>query len=236
MLPTISIIIGVIGALLGVYFRESLRAAHQQKLVALRLNAYLQNLIEEILDSEFEKLFFTGVAWDKDITEAASKGIEAFQEVDEKYKKMLEEVKIKINEGVPEINKTVEKNYKSFREMDEEIFQFYIQQLEKAQNYLIRGVNFISDEDATKLSWIAAHRVIEIKSHAMELITKSVLYMKMLRKMDALDIKALHEVIFDITKHSIMLSRHVTPLFKYTKIISQCGILKLAFQKMMGKA
>lgn len=126
----ISIIIGILGALLGVYFKESLRIAQQKKSIATQLEAYLNELLRDIVENPFLKqTFLIGEVWNKELGEAfKEEGGDGVQKINEKYKSNLEKLK-SVLKNVSEINSYIENLYKGFRELDEELFNDYIKNL-----------------------------------------------------------------------------------------------------------
>jgi type II secretory pathway pseudopilin PulG len=101
----VSVIIGILGALLGVYFRESMRKAEKQKITAVRLEAYLNEVIREFLEGELKDIFLLGAVLQEKSIEALKKGgREAYLKVHEDYKKLLEDIRKMIADGPPEIN------------------------------------------------------------------------------------------------------------------------------------
>jgi hypothetical protein len=107
----ITIIIGVIGALAGVYFRESLRKALRQKILASKLEAQLTDIFKDLTSNEFVNLLVVGELWRKDREKALlEKGTEGFIDVEKKYEAMLKELKKKIENGDESVDEPLKKN------------------------------------------------------------------------------------------------------------------------------
>jgi hypothetical protein len=84
----LSVVIGIFGALFGVYFREAIRKAYTVKTIATRLDAYIRVINKSILETENDskELFYLGKLWQKERSDAYIKsGKDAFFAVDEKF-------------------------------------------------------------------------------------------------------------------------------------------------------
>ncbi|MDD1777472.1 MAG: hypothetical protein LUQ65_04830, partial [Candidatus Helarchaeota archaeon] len=141
----ITIIIGVIGALVGVYFRESLRKALRQKIIASKLEAQISDILRDLSSSDFVNLFVIGESWRKDREKALlEKGAGGFFDVEKKYEAILEELKKKIEKGDENIDEPLRKLHGVYKEMPESLFRYHIQQLEIVRDSLFKNIGFIS--------------------------------------------------------------------------------------------
>lgn len=231
----ISIVIGIAGALFGVYFRESLRSAKQKKLIAIRLEAHIHNFTSRVLESEFKELYLLGRAWyGKKLKAFTEGGLQSFIEADDEIKKKIEELEKKISEGIEDIDEGIKKLHTEFREMDDEIFRLSIQSQELIRDYLMDNKNFISEEDASKLSWAIASHVVEARNYLLEMSSLSILFATTLKKMESLNIDTAKNALIPIVRSYIRFSTHIEPLRIFASNIRKRSILALTFREMIG--
>jgi len=77
----VTIAIGVIGAVLGVYFRECFKQAKNQKIISSKLESYIYLLMKELNNSTFVTFQLIGKRWSDKYKEYynnfGNKGVEA---------------------------------------------------------------------------------------------------------------------------------------------------------------
>jgi hypothetical protein len=105
------VIIGILGAVVGVYFRESYRRALLQKRVAMQLDAYLTSWQMFLLKTELRKLVSFGEEWHKELAEAfRTGGRDAFAQVYKKQQEKIKEMKSAVILGDSDIVEALDSN------------------------------------------------------------------------------------------------------------------------------
>jgi gas vesicle protein len=232
----ITIIIGIIGALAGVYFRESLRKALRQKIVASKLEAQLTDIIRDITSNEFVNLFVLGELWRKDREKALlEKGAGGFIDIEKKYEEILKELKKKIDNGDESVDEPLRKTYKVYKEMPESLFRYQIQQLEIVRDCLFKNIGFISEDEAAEISWDTVSRVVSVRSYFINLIHQYLSLLLVLREMDKPELDAIRPFVYRIAEQGIRLSLHLEPLRTKAKLIRTKSITALTIANIIGK-
>ncbi|MDS4040225.1 MAG: hypothetical protein RKP20_03530 [Candidatus Competibacter sp.] len=151
----IAVVIGALGALLGVYFREAVRAAYKQKAVASKFDAQLSALRGELLEKpDTRNLLMIGLAWHSERLEAIrTDGVTGYQEVEEKYKVRLAELRKELEAGNEEVDASLKKLYAAYREMPEKAFAYTEKQWDAFSQSLVTGTSLITDDEAASLVW-----------------------------------------------------------------------------------
>ena len=112
----ILIIIGVLGALIGVYFRESLRHAYEVKDIAIRLESHLDSMVSGILKSEHKIVLVIAEKWRQETLKAlSSQGPLSFEETEKKYEKLLKEARDLFIKGNEESDQALLKDYSTYQ-------------------------------------------------------------------------------------------------------------------------
>lgn len=232
----ITIIIGIIGALAGVYFRESLRKALRQKIVASKLEAQLNDIFRDITSNEFFNFFLFGELWRQDREKALlEKGHRGFIDVEKKYDAILKELKKKIENGDESVDEPLIKTHKVYKEMPESLFRYQIQQLEIVRDCLFKNIGFISEDEAAEISWDTVSRVVSVRSYFIKLIHQNLSLLLMLREMDKPELDAIRPFIYRIAEQVIRLSLHIEPLRTKSKLIRKKSVTTLTIANIIGK-
>lgn len=232
----VTIIVGVVGALAGVYFRESLRKALRQKTLASKLEAQINDIFREITGNEFVNLFAFGELWRNDRNKALlEKGAEGFIDVEKKYEAMLKELKKKIENGDESVDGPIGKMHKVYQEMPENLFRYHIQQLEIVRDSLFKNIGFISDDEAAEISWDTVSRVVSVRSYFIKIIHQNLTLILMLRELDKLEFNAIRTLTYQIVDQCIRLSLHLEPLRTKAKLIRTKSVAVLTISNIIGK-
>jgi hypothetical protein len=230
------LMVGVVGTLLTMYYRESLRRAHEQKLIATRIEALVMNLMKTFLEGELRTVFVVGKTWDDELTQALVKGgKKALAKVTDDHRKLMENLKAQIQTGSPWVDKAIDTMRQEFKQMHEDVFDYHTRKFERERDDIIAGRSFVSDEDAAKLSVVAAYYVLELRTSYLEIIDKYLLLAITLRKTEFLGLKESRDLFYPIVKGLIEVSERIASLSQYAQAIRQRKILKLTFQNMIGK-
>jgi hypothetical protein len=232
----VAIIVGVFGALLGVYFRESLRKSFYQKTIASKLEAEVGEILRELISSDSIKLLVVAKLWNEEREKALlEKGAEGFMEVEKKYEQKLKELKVQIESGDKETDEALGKNYENYRKMPDKLFAYHVQQFEIVRDSILKNIGFLSENEAAELSWDTAARVVSVRNYYIKLIHQNILFLLTLREMEKLDLDAIRSFVYSIAEQSIRLSLHLEPLRTKAVRIRAKSLICLAIQNMIGR-
>lgn len=230
----VAVIIGILGALIGVYFRESLRRAYRRKLIATKLEAQTNTLFFELAKSDFIKVLAIASVWrDERANALQTKGTEGFLEVERKYKAKLQDMKKTIAAGDADTDKSIEKLHATYKEMPQNIFDYQKAQYGLVREELLSGRGLLTDEEAAELSWDTAARISTLRNHATKLIHHSLIMTLMLREMTTLDIQAAREFLSSVAEEMIYFSLEIEPLRTKAKLLRETSVMSLAIQSMI---
>lgn len=233
----ISIAVGVVGALVGVYFRESFRRAVRQKLLASKLEAQVHEILRRVLTTDFFRILALAEVWRRESESALrAKGPEMFSEVEQKWKNRLKEIKAKINEGNKELNEALMRQREVYRKMPERLFAYHIQQFESARGSLISNQGFLSEDEAAEISWDTVARVVSFRTALERLVDLNIAFALGLREMEEPDLEGIRHISSEYVEECIRLSHHLTPLRDKGMPIRTKSLIRLTFENVLGKS
>src|SRR3990167_2389560 len=120
----LAVIIGIVGALLGVYFLENFRRALNQKRIAAQLHAYLSYWEMALLKTDLGALIILVQEWDKERAEGYRKGgKKGFSEVWDKQQAQLKDIKSQIKSGGSNLLNSLNANHQQLRKMPDSVFE-----------------------------------------------------------------------------------------------------------------
>jgi hypothetical protein len=231
----LAVVVGVAGALVGIYFRESLSRAYRQKQLAGLLEAQISDLYRGMVKNE-NLLPFVVLAnkWTKEESQAiASDGTAGFLKIQEQHEKSMDQIKEAIESGNPEIDESLSEQYEIIHEMPERAFDYMMAQLEISRDNLMNGISLISDEAAAELSWHTAHRVVQLRNTLIYQIHYILTMNVAFREMEEFDLDAARDIIFSIVKNMIEVTMIFEPLKTAATVIRNTKPLRLALKNMV---
>ncbi len=230
------IIIGVLGALVGVYFREALRHAIRQRNIAIRLEAYLLDWNRYLLKGAFKSFYLIGYTWEEKLSKAfRQSGREGFLKAREEIDGEIEDLKEFIKSGKEGVRESVETQFRQIKKLKKETYQALLRDLEFQRTVLVEDKLFISDEDAALVSWFAAQHVIPIKSHLFLFLQHSKQLILTCRDMDEFNYSDITDSLTEIILSGINFSRKYMPLLKHIQLIRHKSLIDLVIRNMIGK-
>jgi hypothetical protein len=230
-----TLVIGVVAALIGIYFRESLRQAHVQKNAANRLLAYLNYWNQNILDWDVFSIVYVGHQWREEKIEAYRKSGDMADvlAVNEEYENKLKEIRDGIkNEDEKFDFDSVEIAQKLKKITPEFMEEFLIAQRANKQN-IIEGKSFITDEDAASLGPSVAEKCISAKLRLVSLLEHGTILLILLsNEKGQIRISKFSEEIYQCIRISIIMYQDFEPLRKSANAISGKSIFRLSLSNM----
>jgi len=211
----IAIVIGIIGALIGVYFREAIRNAKLKLQTAVRLDVNIRHLLSTGLENKsYEDLFITGFAISTKEREALRTG---------NYEK-ISQLRNDINEKVPElVKKNIENKPEIIDEIIKKVMSFSKQEIEEIIKEIDRKIEmlfndngFISDKEASKLDYHILPKIYEMRNSIYELYVIIKLLLSHLSTNPNLDKERLTQSIIQCVINGIKVTKNIHPILDYT--------------------
>jgi hypothetical protein len=232
----LTVLIGVIGALLGVYFRENLSQALNQKRIAAQLHAYLSFWEMEILKTDFAVIIILVQEWDKERAEGYRKGgKKGFLEVWTKQQTQLKEIKTQIESGGSDFLNSLSDQHRLLRKMPEPVFNAVMNDLTISRDALLQSQTFITDSDAAELSWWVAQRVVSIRGNLMSLVMHSLVFAQILRASENFDFTSISGTVVKIIEELVNVTYEMQALKNSTQRFVDCSLMRLAIDNMRLK-
>lgn len=234
----ISVIIGVIGALLGVYLREALRLAYQQKAIASRLNSYLLYWQKTILEEEhLFDITYLGIEWHKEYINAIHKGFSAedLVKLDEKWEKKIKEIKEAIENEDPTLNINEEEVNEQIAKVKHR-FGVLLEFLNSTKQNIMDAKSYISDQEAGLLGFYTSDSVIELKMRMISLIeTGYLLVTDIQMKDDRIKLKEHANELYSLFRAAILTSKSMERVKSRVYYIKEQSLGKLILKNMTGQ-
>lgn len=211
-LSTLAVIVGVIGALVGIYFRESLRHAYRQKFIATKLYVQINSLFREMGTGEYKPVFLFAWTWSKErLTAFQTKGSAGYLDIERKYEAMVEELKNAIEEGNLDVDKGLEQAFKSSKAMPQSVFDNFVAEYKRTRDSFDSGTELLTDEEAAELSWDTAGRILELRTRAVRVNKLFFVMFLTLREMEEFDSRKTRSLITPIIVEMIYLCWKLNP-------------------------
>lgn len=211
----IAILIGIIGALIGVYFREAIRNAKLRLQTAVRLDVNIRHLLSTGLENKsYGDLFITGFA-------ISNKEREALRIGD--YEKVIQ-LRNDINEKIPElVKKNLEEKPEIFDEIIQKVMSFSQQEIEEIIKEIDRKIEmlfndngFISDKEASKLDYYILPKIYEMRNSIYELYVIIKLLLSHVSTNPNFDKERFIQSVTQCVVHGIKVTKNIHPILKYT--------------------
>jgi len=233
----ISIVIGIFGALLGVYFREAVRLANNQKSITSRLNAYLLHWQTIILEEDgvFD-ITYIGTKWYKDYMKLIKSGsdINEIAKLNNEYEDKLKEIKENILNGNNDI-KINEKELSSRLNKIKHRMPELLETLKLSRQNIIDGKTFITDESASYLGIHSSACIIELKMRLISVLDIAHVIFYDFSQKDDFKIKDNAEEIYKLIRYTILFSKAMEMVKLKVQYFQSCSTLSLTFKNMTGQ-
>lgn len=233
----LAVIIGVAGALIGVYFRENLRRALIQKRIAAQLNAYLSYWEMDLIKTDLGVLIVIVQHWSKEREAAIRKnGKKGFNDVWDKQKAQLKDLTNLIKSGDSDFQNSLNANHQLLRKMPDAVFQAMMDELTVSRDSLLQSRTFISDHDAAELSSWFAQRVVSLRGNLVSLLMHFRILSQTLRNSESVDFMSLSDTYVQIIEKLFDVTYEMQTLKNSTQHFSQRSLMRLAIDNMRFSA
>ena len=232
----IAIVVGVVGALVGVYFRESFRRSVRQKLLASKLEAQVREMILGVLTTRFSEILAVAEVWRKERLSALSEqGPQVWGEVERKWKGRLEQIKGKISEGHQEVDQALTRAREAYRKLPEKLFAYQIREFELLRDLLSSSTGFLSEDEAAEISWDTVACIVSFRTALERIIKLQILFALSSREIQDPQLEESRSTACECLEEGIRLSQQLTAMRDKTKMFRTRSLLRLTFENMLGR-
>lgn len=218
MPPIVAALIGMVGVLLGVYFREAVVAAHQRLAVAARPEGHLRSWLRTL--DQHNKLWEILIAAHL-IGEAESRATDpdALAAFQQKVEKAFSETTAELG---PEVVKAMLAQAKG---LTPEELDLVDEELKAYASSLGDGTGFLAPEDAACLDWYIQPKINQVRSDMASTLSMCRFIVTHIRSRETPDERRLAELIVAATKGAMNALKNILPLLKYAERVRARGVI-----------
>ncbi len=208
----IAVLIGVLGALFGVYLKEYLhaKAKKRRSIVILRSNVFL--FLEKLRENEhFSKLLMAGSILDKRYITSLESGD------DSKYKELLSQIEsIEKHANSEEFlsDSDIDSFRKTVMSFSDKEMDVVFEEIDRFREEVENGSYILGNSDIDSLDASMVHRVFQFKRSVISIIVTVKILLTGIRERDEIDPAYVKSQVFTSVKEAILACRHVMPLMK----------------------
>jgi len=208
----IEILIGIVTAALLIFFRNASLIAQKQKVAATRLKVYLEYWQTVVLEKDLFGIYHLGVEWNEEVQRIVKDGgsLEDLAALNKEKKKIHSEFKEFIESGDDELVEPSESLKKAVESFPDKHLSDLLKYASNAEQNIIDGKTYISDEDAALFGPEVARVCIELKVNLISLFSSLIMiYIKALSCEGDFDLKDYSTEFSDIMWKAILISRSI---------------------------
>lgn len=151
--------------------------------------------------------------------------------VEKKYNEKLSELKKYIKNDRNYLE-TLEKTFASIKAMDDNVFNLRINHGQEYKESLRNNTSFISDDDASHISWHVTQRIVTLKSLLIDILNKSQMHLSQLRSMEKFDSNVASETSYELVELVVKSTKQIFPLIEQMKRIRNKSVWALTTEEM----
>ncbi|WP_420590555.1 hypothetical protein [Bacterioplanoides sp.] len=208
----IAVLIGVIGALLGVYAKEYLQSQFKKRRSITILKANLLLFLHKVQDNEhLNKLLMAGSILDDRYIKSLTSGD------DSKYKELLNQIKsieehaksdeLLTDDAVDEMCAKIKSA--SRREID-----ITFEEIDRLREDIEHGTYILGSSELDCLDSDMVHRVLQVKRSVNEILISIKVGIAGVYEREEVDRELVKSLVLGAIKESVMACRHIVPLMK----------------------
>lgn len=232
------IILGILTATFLIFLKNAHSKAHQQKIAAIRLRAYLLHWQKFILDNDLFSIFHMGIDWNKKIVQILKDGggAEDLVALENEKKKEIDGLK---EQFIIELDdKKIDKDniQKALKKLPPNMTDIIYKYAMTREQNLLDGKTFINDEEASSLGLYTAQVSIELKMLLIALINNGLgLLIEFISSPEDFDLKKRADDIVKLVWNGIVVSKHIDTLTKQTELITSLSVFELTKKNLKGE-
>lgn len=218
----IAILVGIIGALAGVYFREALRNANAKLKAAVFLESNLRYWLKAGLESdEFQGFLVAGYSLSEERRKAIQSG-----NLDElsKFNKEFEDKLSSLKKDPVWLKKGLQEALKKMTSYKKEELNEIIKEIDRRINSLENGDGLVRTSDLAYLDWFKVPDILAIKSQLIDILVSLKLFVTHVSVRENVDEDLVINMIMSCVENGLKASMYLVPLLKYAQSIRSKGI------------
>lgn len=234
-LKILSILIGILGAIIGVYFKESFRQSKKQKIIASKLESYILLTMRALSKEPFISFLVVGKKWSDEYKNSykqyGKKGINKVQKkIDTEKNEIIERIKSADTEVIEDFKKDCLK----IQGYDEKIIYHMLAEITKFKTQIIDNKVFISDDEAAELPENYTYQCISYKSEILNLLNSVSSLVLEYRKMKEFNYSLISNNIIVLVLSLLNISQKQFPLLLYAQKLKNTRTAKLTLKNMFS--
>lgn len=221
----IELIIVGIATLLFFFIKDVYNNAVEKKLIAIKLEAYLNNWINEI--SKHDDLFVLinlGQQWNHELVSSINDN-KKFNDLYKKQNEELKKLKTELIEN-EDVNSHLKSLHSKIINMPDDLFKLNIHNIDDSIENLNNNISFISDHDASKISWHTADNVISTRQHILTILVQTKYLYYTLKNMTEFEMEPIREHYVSIVESIIIIGQKLNPLLDIAELIRKRNIFE----------
>ncbi len=224
----IAVVIGIIGALIGVYFRATIKKAHARLSAAITLEStlfYWFNLGME--NKNIREFLITGYLYGKKEKEVIqTKDINKIDEFKQKLEKVITEAE---GDFIKKQEANIDKILKEVKKLSKEEYNEILKEIEDYRSSIKDGAGFLSQENISVLEWHMLPKILETKSEIQSILLEFKLALIHTYTNENLDKEKIFSMIFSMIRSALKVTKNLIPLIQYSGKIRKKGLLGNVF-------
>lgn len=208
----IAVLIGVIGALLGVYAKEYLQSQFKKRRSIMILKANLLLFLHKVQDNEhLNKLLMAGSILDDRYIKSLTSGD------DSKYKELLNQIKnIEEHAKSDELltDDAVDDMCAKIKSASRREIDITFEEIDRLREDIEHGTYILGSSELDCLDSDMVHRVLQVKRSVNEILISIKVGIAGVYEREEVDRELVKSLVLGAIKESVMACRHIVPLMK----------------------
>ncbi len=213
----LAVIIGIFGAIIGVYFREALRKANERLKAAIYLESNLRYWLKVGLESEkFKDFLVVGFYYSEKKRKAIETGnLKEISRISEEFKNKLSSLRDDSEWLKEQIHETIQKE----KPLKKEELNEVVKELDRRIHSLEEGDGLIRTSDLAYLDWFMLPDILEVKSEIINILVLLKLILTHLSVRETVDEELVLNQVLSCVDSGLKVSAHIVPLLSYAENI-----------------
>ncbi len=211
----IAVIVGIIGALLGVYFREHLQAKASKRKAFSILRANILLFMDKVNENErLEKFVIAGFALDERKKKSLKTGD------DKSYRELLTQVESIENHVESEeiiSDESVRSMISEVKKLSQKEIDIVLDEIDKLREDIEHGTYILGNNDINVLDSDTIKRVLTVKRTINDILISLKLLLAGAHERDDIEMNYVKSQILSSVKSVVFACRHILPLLQECK-------------------
>jgi len=208
----IAVLIGVLGALLGVYAKEYLQSQFKKRRSITILKANLLLFLHKVQDNEqLNKLLMAGSILDDRYIKSLTSGD------DSKYKELLNQIKsIEEHAKTDELltDDAVDEMCAKIKSASRREIDITFEEIDRLREDIEHGTYILGNSELDCLDSDMVHRALQVKRSVNDILISIKIGIAGVYEREEIDRELVKSLVLGAIKESVMACRHIVPLMK----------------------